>query len=173
MFVSLIIMQSLDGFIARNLQDDLSWGSKEDKQFFRTKTKEVGCMIMGSTTFENMPFPLAFQNRFSYVMTSNPSKYKHFEESGLVKFVSGSGLEVLEKIRQDGYQKVVVIGGGKINSAFLSENLIDELFITISPHIFGQGVPAFGENLLNVSCKLESFQQITANEIVCHYSVLK
>jgi len=173
MNVSLILLQSLDGFIAHDLTDNLSWGTKEDKQFFRTKTKEAGCMIMGSSTFENMPFPLAFQNRFSYVLTSNPQKYSELNQSPLVRFLSATPTEILQQAKQDGYENVVVIGGGKINSAFLQNNLIDEIYVTIAPHIFGDGIAGFGRLNLNTQLHLESVKTITEHEILCHYKVVK
>jgi len=172
MHITMILLQSLDGFLSRRLDDDLSWGTKEDKNFFRTKSKEIGCMVMGSSTFENMPFPLAFKKRHTYVMTSSPQRYAQYTDSDLVTFLSGTPADVVAQAEADGYSQLAVVGGGKINSAFIRAGLMNTIFITIAPHIFGYGIPAFGSEYMNAQLKLESVQKLTENEILCEYSVL-
>ena len=43
----------------------------------------------------------------------------------------------LEDLNQKGIKKIVLLGGAKLISAFLLEDLIDELQITITPHLLG------------------------------------
>ena len=43
----------------------------------------------------------------------------------------------LDDLYQKGIEKIVLLGGANLISAFLLENLIDELQITITPHLLG------------------------------------
>jgi len=43
----------------------------------------------------------------------------------------------LDDLNQKGIEKIVLLGGANLISAFLLENLIDELQITITPHLIG------------------------------------
>ena len=43
----------------------------------------------------------------------------------------------LETLKQQGIKKIVLLGGASLISAFLLEDLIDELQITITPHLIG------------------------------------
>lgn len=162
----------MDGFIARDSQDNLSWGSKEDKNFFRNKTKEIGTMIMGSTTFDSMP-PQAFSGRNSMVFTSNPAKYSDFKiNSGNIDFFNGTPIAALESLEKKGVKEAVLIGGGNLIRQFLKENLINEIYVTIAPYLFGKGIQGFGFDGIEKDLELINFENITKNEILLHYKVL-
>ena len=186
MFTSLIIMQSLDGFIAKNLEDDLSWGSKEDKNFFRQKTKEIGAMIMGSKTFESMP-KMAFKNRFSIVLTRNPEKYNGIKEAGYpseIIFIRSQIDLIQQELKSRNFESVALIGGGFVNRFFLENNLVNEIFITIAPKLFLSGVGGFNQfsnsELLpnspklfkEINLQLLNHSLITSNELLLHYKVI-
>ena len=59
----------------------------------------------------------------------------------------------LEDLKQKGIEKIVLLGGANLISAFLLEDIIDELQITITPHILGG-------NYSWVSSKLRSLNTI-------------
>lgn len=56
-------------------------------------------------------------------------------DSGAVSLTS-----VLELLRAEGRERILTEGGPSLVSQFLAENLVDELFLTISPRLFGRGV---------------------------------
>lgn len=45
--------------------------------------------------------------------------------------------DLVSKLQKKGYKKVLVEGGPTLLTSFLKEDLIDEIFLTISPKIFG------------------------------------
>ena len=145
MNISIIALQSLDGFLARSNSDDLSWGTREDKEFFTSKTKEISVMIMGSTTFENMKGVkgTAFRNRHIVVMTSRPEVYSTYtnEFAKKVEFVSGTPKDIVNHLEAQGIKAAAAVGGSKVIQQFLTSKLVDEIYITIAPIIFGEGVP--------------------------------
>jgi dihydrofolate reductase len=175
MKISLIVLQSIDGYLAKSHDDDLSWGSKEDKQFFISKTKEIGTMIMGSTTFnsmKNIQNGLPFKNRFSLVFTSRPEEYKDYKnEYGKVEFFKGTPAESIKYLEGKGITKAAVIGGGKLIQQFIESDLIDELFITIAPLIFGKGVKMCDGEVIEKNFTLVETTNITENEVLLHYKV--
>lgn len=78
----------------------------------------------------------------------------------------------------NGFKNVLMEGGPTLLGSFLKENLIDEIFLTIAPKIFGDG-----KNTLSLAegiifpptqikrLKLISFKQIH-NEIYLHYRTI-
>jgi dihydrofolate reductase len=169
--VTLIILQSLDGFIAKSQGDDLSWGSIEDKNFFRQKTKEIGVMIMGSKTFLSMP-EKAFSERFSLVMTKNPKTIsENFKNKENIHFFDQSPQKAIEFLINKRFKSAALIGGGEINNSFLKAGLINEIFVTIAPKLFGKGISNFGENQSHVDLDLLEVKKINSDEILLHYKV--
>jgi len=49
----------------------------------------------------------------------------------------------LEKLVEIGIRKLLVEGGGKLQWSLLKEKLVDEISITVSPRIFGNGINIF------------------------------
>lgn len=176
MKIILIILQSIDGYLARDNNDDLSWGSKQDKEFFRTKTKEIGTMIMGSGTFEKMP-DLAFKDRLSIVMTSSSDKYNERiellrKQGNDIELNSSTPELCIDYLITKGIEEAALIGGGKLDGAFLKSGLIDEMYISIAPVVFGNGIKAFdtgdSEALLQ-EYYLADVDRFGEREVLLHY----
>lgn len=126
---------SADGFIAQSEnQSSLDWNEKADTQFFVSKTKEVGVVIMGRKTWETIGRPL--KGRRLIVMTRS-------HQDGLegVEFTAESPADLLSRLGKEGVDEVVVAGGGQVYSLFFEARLVDELFLTMAPVVFGSGVP--------------------------------
>ena len=172
MFLVIKMMQSLDGIIARSIDDDLSWGSSEDKKLYKKFTTEFGTVIVGSTTFEQMP-KIAFKNRLCIVLTRNRNKYSEYFDNPNFVFLEPNPVEVVKYLESLNLDKAVIIGGSKINNMFLQANLVDEIFVTIAPRIFGNQVRVFGNLDMDIELELKSFEKISDNELLLNYRVLK
>jgi dihydrofolate reductase len=174
MKITLVILQSIDGYLADGPDDDLSWGSKEDKQFFRDKTKEIGTMIMGSATFDNMP-DFAFKDRLAIVMTSRPDEYRERVEKlnqlgNRIELLNGTPQDCVKLLEAKNIDKAALIGGGTLNGVFLDAGLITEMYITIAPVLLGKGIKAFGSSQSRVSnLSLLEVKQIGTHEVLFHY----
>jgi len=141
--VILIAAMSIDGFIAPLDKESLPstiWTSSEDKQFFTEKSKEIGVMIMGSKTF--MTIGKALSERKSIVMTSQPDRYQKFNDPNLL-FTAASPEEILTELNQQGIKQVALCGGASIYNLFLQKGLVDKMFLTVEPYIFGEGIKLF------------------------------
>lgn len=177
MKISIIVLQSLDGFLAKSHDDDLSWGTREDKEFFAKKTTEIGTMVMGSTTFNAMKGVkgTAFRDRNIFVMTSKPELYTSYtnEFAKKIEFISGTPKDVVKRLESEGIKEAAVIGGGKTIQEFLSSGLVDELFITVAPVLFGQGIPLCDGDIKDLNMKLVNIEKVSENEVLLHYKILK
>ena len=77
MRVKLIMVQSMNGKIRMSDDSQRSWSSVEDKEHFYNITRDIGIVLMGRKTFEEIGSPL--KKRINIVLTGNPEKYKDVE----------------------------------------------------------------------------------------------
>lgn len=166
MKVSIICVISLDGYLNPKVEMSPEWSSPEDRQFFVDETKRTGVMVMGQSTFKYSFHEKAMPDRWSVVVTHNTSQKMEY-----VWFTDDDPKEILKRIEAEGYQEVSVIGGGVINSLFMNAGLVTDLYITVSSHIFGDGVPLFAGLDKPLELKLVSSKPLGANETLNHYRV--
>ncbi len=87
------------------------------------------------------------------------------------KFVSAAksprkALNILKEFRT-----IMVCGGGGLNSSFMKENLVDELYLDVEPIVFGKGIGLFSEYDFSTGLKLIGTRRLSKNEIQLHYKV--
>ena len=162
----LIAAITADGFIGRDSGHTADWTSNEDKKVFVRLTKEAGTLVFGSTTFDTIG--KALPDRRNIVMTSNPSRYK---VEG-VEFVSESPKQLLERLDSEGVQVVAIGGGAHVYQSFMEAGLVDELYLTVEPVIFGQGVSLFSGQL-DTRLELLESTNLNDNVILLHYRVVR
>jgi dihydrofolate reductase len=180
------MMQSLDGFIAQNQNDDLKWGSSEDKQLYKKISTEYGTVIVGKNTYLQMP-KVAFKNRETIVVVRNVAKFvdenqienvqiQEFKKIRFavlenITFVESEPKEIIEYLKSIGRTKALLVGGGIINSLFLNAKLVNEIQVTVAPKIFGGGIRIFGNEILDINLELKTFEKISQNELLLVYNV--
>jgi dihydrofolate reductase len=150
--ITLIVATSKDGFISAADSVDLpstKWTSEEDYQFFTKKTKEIGVMLMGRTTYETIGRPLV--GRLTVVFTRDSEKQAELARKKLkmdwlpnnLRFTSKSPQAVLQALLTEGYEQVALCGGASLYQLFAEQNLVDEMFITVEPVKFDEGIKLF------------------------------
>nr|AIA10735.1 RibD C-terminal domain protein [uncultured bacterium] len=164
MRVFLIAAITADGFIGRTSGHTADWTSSEDKKLFVKLTKEAGTLIFGSTTFKTVGH--ALPGRRMIVLTSKPDEY----DAEDVVFTSESPAELLKRLEDEGTEAVAIGGGGKVYHEFMAAGLVQELYLTVEPVVFGQGVSLFAGEL---DTKLELLEATALNDnvILLHYKV--
>ena len=172
MKVSLVASITADGFISqKSEQSSLDWTSREDTKFFIQKTKEAGYVVMGSTTFDTIkPKHLPFAGRTIFVL-SRSKKLDQFQPNE-VRVVSGSIQEIYDQLEQEGVPELVLAGGSEIYTQFMQANLVDEIFLTVEPVIFGEGVKLFNQNV-TIALQLIAVIDLSDQTKVLHYKVKK
>lgn len=138
----LIMAVTADGKIARNTNHFPDWTGKADKQMFKKMTMDAGVIVMGSKTYDTIGRPLP--DRLNVVMTRRPERYKPCPN---LMVTGAEPAALLAELSERGYQKAVLAGGATINSLFARDKLIDEIVVTITPTLFGQGLSMFSESL--------------------------
>ena len=154
---------SLDGFIAKNAEDtSTSWTSGADKKFFKERTKQSGVVIMGSTTYSTIGRPL--KDRLNIVYSS---KITNLEG---VELTMKKPADLLSDLETRGYKEVAICGGASIYTMFLEANLVDTLYLTIEPKLFGKGVSLLNK-LTNVSLTLATTKHLSKDVLLLEYKV--
>ncbi len=65
---------------------------------------------------------------------------------------------------------MLLIGGGKLNSEFLLQNLVDEVWLTVTPHILGRGRPFINPEDLDIQLTLLSSEQLSLDRVRIKYA---
>lgn len=171
----LIAALTADGFIGRDSTHlSTRWTSKEDAKFFRTKSKEAGVIIMGRKTYDTMGKPLP--GRINVVYTRQaPAGQATLEnatelEPGQLYYTSLAPAQVIEKLAQLGQTQLAVSGGASVYRQFLQAGVVDELFLTIEPVLFGEGVRLLDQST-QLALQLREVIQLSNQTIVLHYQV--
>jgi len=167
--VIFIVAISADGRIAESQEQlTLSWTSKDDTVFFVRKTRELGALVMGRKTFETIGKPL--DGRLTVVMTKSPEAYTRYQEDGVLEFTDMPPAAILENLSKRGYSAVAVVGGSLVYSCFLRDGLVDEIYLTIEPVMFGRGI-LFAEEFEKISMRLLDVSRLGKHSVLIHYGV--
>jgi dihydrofolate reductase len=142
MKVILYMAMSIDGKIAGS-DDDVSWVEDEDVERMNTLMRETGVMLMGSNTYESLGDELPNDEALQIVLTRNEDLLNNNINN--VRFYDKSIKSVLTDLAKEGYETVLLAGGGELNTSFLKEDLIDEIRIIIKPLVLGSGKPIFND----------------------------
>jgi dihydrofolate reductase len=164
MKVFIIAALTADGFIGRNAEHLADWTSPEDKKLFVSLTKQAGTMIMGSRTFATIG--RALPGRRTIVYTSKPDD---FSVEG-VEATNESPEVLLQRLTAEGVETVAVCGGASIYGLFMRAGVVNELYITIEPVVFGTGVTLFDAETETTLQLLET-RQLNDNTVLLHYAV--
>jgi dihydrofolate reductase len=165
MKIILMMAVTADGKIAKSSDHFPDWTSKEDKKLFAKISKEQGVVIMGDKTFFTFPKPLPDRLNVVFTLEKNPPQMEN------VKWVSGEPQKVLEELEKMGYKSAILGGGSFLNTQFLKNKLIDEVYLTIEPKIFGDGLGILGGDF-DVNLKLIDVDKINEDSAMLKYKVL-
>lgn len=172
MKVTLVAAMSIDGKITRGEEQDVSkWTSLEDKAFLHTMITKNNLFVMGSGTYEVVKKILTHTSeRLRVVMTKRPEKYKNDFIKGQLEFSDLSPTSLVKNLSERGFKQMLLLGGAKIYGIFLNENLVDEIYLTLEPKIFGIGKPLVDLQELNIQLKLQSVKKLNEQgSLLLHY----
>lgn len=135
MEVILIAAITLDGYIARQSDEIISWS--KDLKLFKKQTMGYP-VIMGSNTEKTLAVEL--EGRETIVVHRNDKAQKILEELNT--------------------EKCFIIGGGKTYTKFAP--FLTHLYITPHPVVFGKGIPLFPK--LDRELSLQFLKMVPVNE---------
>jgi dihydrofolate reductase len=143
------VAASMDGFIADE-NDDLSWllqfdgvDEAEDANPYETFIADVGALAMGATTYEwvqrNDPGPWAYGDRPTWVFTHRQLSPI---DGAVLRFTAGDvRTEHRRMLAEADGKNIWVVGGGDLAGQFMDADLLDEVWLTVTPVTLGRGAP--------------------------------
>ena len=168
-----VFVTTLDGKITKWGDPHVQrWSSKEDQAYFKKTWEESPLIIMGSATFDFDPVKPK-PDQLLVILTTKPQQYTHYEVAGQLEFTNETPTQVVDRFRAKGYEQMLVVGGPHVATSFFNEGLVDELWLTLEPKIFGSGGNFVVEAQLDVELKRISLE--TVNErgtIIAKYAVI-
>ncbi len=162
---------SINGYIAK-MDGDSEWTSEEDLKGFYEQSKNAGNIIMGKNTYiaasksDYFPFPDVLNLVVSHKQIENKWGDK-------VIITNNTPKEIIKMLEQKGFTTAFLAGGGQLNTSFIKENLIDEIYIDIEPLVFGKGIKIFDEKDFEFELELLNIKKLNTNTIQIHYKVIK
>lgn len=162
--VSIIAALSADGFIAKNPNEpSTAWTSAADKKHFIEMTKKVGAIVMGAKTFATIGKSLPGRRTvvYSAELINSPG----------VETTSLPPAKLLAKLEEEGVKELAVCGGATIYTMFMKSGVVESLYLTIEPVVFGSGMTLFKENI-NLKLELKNIEK-QDNSVFLEYKVTK
>lgn len=172
MKIILFMSMSLNGIIAdksgsEDFLSDANWKS------FGILAKKHGCFIVGRKTYE------AVQEWPDFNFNSIDAKLKIVISGSkglklnLPFLPASSPKDAIKKAIALNFKSAVLAGGSTVASAFMAENLIDEVNINIEPIILGSGIPIFRESEFEKRLLFMETVKISKNILQVRYRVKK
>ena len=176
MKVTMVMLTSVDGRITKGPDTDIyKWTSSEDQKYFFSLIKKNNLIIMGRSTYEaSKPVIKLEKGKLRIVLTRSPNKYSNQLVKGQLEFSDEVPEKLLKRLSLLGYKKLLLVGGGITNGLFLKLNLVDELYLTIEPRIFGEGKNIVEGRLLNKFLRLTGIEKLNkTGTVVLKYKIKK
>ena len=150
------VATSIDGIIAKSSKSGVDWTSTEDWNFFQKALIKMDAVVVGYNTYKVAEARLKARN--TIVLTSKVGTIK---VKGKVVFINPSKVNLKNFLQGKAYKKVAILGGSKVYDFCLRNKMLDELFVTIEPYVFGNGVPMFSSNKFKkYSLSLDSVKKL-------------
>jgi dihydrofolate reductase len=158
---------TIDGKIALHSKHFTNWTSKEDKVFLHEILDTCDLVLVGRNTYEIARKPLSKRN--CIVLTTKIDKIKQVNERLL--FCNPKRVDLEKLVRERAYKKIAVLGGSQAYTYCLEKKLLDEIFLTIEPLVFGLGLNLFQTNRFRLKkFKLRSVKRLNPQgSLLLHY----
>ncbi len=169
----LIFVSTLDGKVTKWGDPHVKlWSSPQDQNYYKSIWDESQLIVMGSGTFNADSFPPS--NHQLIIMTGHPDKYESLGISGKIEFTNESPVELTARFKSKGHKQMLVVGGPHVATSFLIDQLIDELWLTFEPKIFGIGGNLVTDIQLDINLRLICFEKVNEQgTLITKYAVLK
>lgn len=166
----IIVATTVDGFIGQNNEDpSTKWTSPADKKFFIERTKQAGAMVMGETTYQTIGKPLPGRLNIVYSFQAAELNTRKDPKLENLRFTDLPPEKLIAQLAQEGHQELAICGGTSIYTMFLKAGLVDTLYLTIEPKLFGQGVKLFNDKL-DMDLELLDVKKLDQDVLVLTYS---
>lgn len=160
--VILAMVMSADGKTTKwNNPKIYEWTSKEDQNHFFSLIKKNKVIIMGRKTFIAAKSVMKLSpTKLRIILTKTPEKYANLKVAGQLEFTNDSPEVLIKKLKNRGYTQVLLAGGEHVNVNFFKAKLINEVWLTIEPTIFGSGNNLVTDEKIDTSLQLKAIKKL-------------
>lgn len=166
------IATSLDGFIATS-EDSLDWlfaydGLDLAGDDYRIFIKRIRTVVMGRGTYDFLAkddAPWAYGEQRVLVVTSKPIP----NPKGPLETRSDLD-DLIKELRGSSDGDVWVLGGGKLQMAFIERRALDEIEIYVMPQLLGGGRPLFPATGVQSRLRLRQADALDQGCVRLHYA---
>ena len=175
MRIVLIAAQSLDGFITKHAQPGTAFTSPEDKAHYRTVLRDFDVGVLGGATYRASREAIKARPPGQpprIVMTRSPDLHAAESIPGMLEFTNATPVALAKELGARGYGQCALLGGSHIHSLFLAAGLVDEIWLTIEPLLFGSGTPLLAHPA-DIKLNLNSMERLGADSLLAKYRVVR
>jgi dihydrofolate reductase len=158
---------SADGYIAKNPLHPAFWTSKEDKKRFIEITKRAGVVVMGLNTYKTLGRPLKERVNIVYAMKNEEIPVGPDQK---VEKTDKPPRELIKELAERGFKEVAICGGQQVYTMFMESGVVNKLYLTIEPIIFGSGMKLFNKDM-HYQLTLKSSGQTDSGALLLEYQV--
>ena len=157
-YVILKYASTLDGFLAKQNGESKWITGKLARQSVYKLRSECDAILVGSKTILNDNPDLSSHGlgKDPLIVVLNPNtsipddfkihkKNPLFIKNGLTNNKKKNIPIILEKLKSNGIQSVLVEGGGQTISTFIESKLFDEIHLYFAPKFLGAGIPVYSK----------------------------
>ena len=168
----IIAAVTADGYIGKDPTHAAFWTSKDDKKRFVELTKRAGIVVMGLNTFKTLPRPLKERVNIVYSPEKLPEQPLKTDGSPehKVETTTKPPRELLAELEARGFKEVAICGGQSIYTMFMKSGVVNKLYLTIEPVIFGSGMRLFNEDM-HYQLELKNSGQAESGSLLLEYDV--
>lgn len=160
MNVILVMVISINGKSTKGTEDPRFWASNEDQKHFRLAISKHNLIVMGKKTYLSAKSIMKLEpGKRRIVLARNPQHFKNEAVEGQLEFTNEHPELLVQRLQQLGYVSLLLVGGSTTNSLFFKHKLVDELWLTLEPKIFGEG-KGLVDGGVDISLKLLSIKKL-------------
>jgi dihydrofolate reductase len=162
MKIILVTVISLDGKTTKgNTVNSNQWASKEDQMHFESAKSANNLIVMGRATYEAAREIIKLEKgKLRVVLTRNPEKFKKLTVPGQLEFSKETPKALVKRLEKQGYKQMLLVAGANVNGLFFKANLVDEVWLTVEPKIFGSGNNLLEGVSVDVQLALQSIKKL-------------
>ena len=171
MYVVGIVVMSLDGCLTRHLEPGTGFASAADHAFFRAALQTFDCSLSGRLTYEAGRDSILRQRsgfRLQMVLTTTPERFAKDALAEHLEFRNANTQTVLREMEERGRSRCALLGGSRLYTEACAQGLLDELWITIEPAVFGQGARMF-DGPITFNFELLASESLSGDTLLLKY----
>jgi dihydrofolate reductase len=170
MNVFLIAAISADGFVGKTGNHRSSdWTSPEDLRFYVDRIKEADAIIVGSRTFQTFHRYPKGSNWIIYTRT--PETFENPNPKVITAMATNEEpKDLIKRLAAEGKQNIAISGGASVYTMFMNAGVVNKLYLTIEPVLFGSGIKLFDKDV-SLALQLVNTIRLTDQTVVLEYNV--